>query len=161
MMIEYLSNLPKEAAVFIISMMPVGELRLAIPLAVNKFDMGIKEAFIISVLGNILPVIFIVYFLEDASKYLSHKSKFFHNFFEKLFEKTRKKHGKKFEVYEEIALVSFVAIPLPLTGAWSGALAAFVFGIPPKKSIPLICLGVFIAGVIVSILTVGVGSLFN
>ena len=67
-----------------------------------------------------------------------------------------KKHSKKFETFEEIALVTFVAIPLPGTGAWSGALVAFVFGIPPKKSIPLIFLGVAIAGIAVSLITLGI-----
>lgn len=103
-----------------------------------------------------VPVIFIVYLLDPVQKFLSAHSRLFNWFFQKLFARTRRKHTKRFETMEEIALVAFVAIPLPMTGGWSGALAAFVFGISPKKSIPLIFLGVLIAGIIVSLLTLGV-----
>ena len=78
---------------------------------------------------------------------------FFDKFFTFLFERTRRKHSKKFEKWGALALITFVAIPLPITGGWSGALAAFVFGIPFKKALPLIFSGVIIAGVIVTGLT--------
>ena len=84
------------------------------------------------------------------------KSKFFNRFFTYLFERTRKKHNGKFEKWGALALITFVAIPLPVTGGWSGALAAFVFGIPFKKALPLIFLGVIIAGAIVTGLSLGV-----
>ncbi len=144
----------------LIAMVPIGELRVALPLALTTFNLNLILAFLISVIGNMLPVVVIVFLLDPVSIFLSKHSKFFKWFFEWLFEHTRKKHSKKFETLEEVALVTFVAIPLPMTGAWSGALAAFVFGIPPKKSLPLIFLGVLIAGVIVSILTLGLKALF-
>jgi uncharacterized membrane protein len=144
---------------FIVAMMPIGELRVSLPLALTKLNMSLPLAFLISVVGNMFPVIFIAYFLEPVSRFLSKHSKFFEWFFEWLFRYTRKKHSKKFEVFEEIALVTFVAIPLPMTGAWSGALAAFVFGIPPKKSLPLITLGVIGAGIIVTIITLGIKAI--
>lgn len=140
----------------LIAMIPIGELRVALPLALTKYNIYLPLAFLISVIGNMLPVIFIVYFLEPIHLFLSKHSRFFRWFFNWLFHYTRKRHSKKFEVLEEVALVTFVAIPLPMTGAWSGALAAFVFGIPPKKSLPLITLGVIIAGIIVSLLTLGI-----
>jgi uncharacterized membrane protein len=144
---------------FLIAMAPIGELRVSLPLALTKFNMSLPLAFTISVLGNMFPIIFIVYFLEPVSIFLSKHSKFFNWFFKWLFQYTRKKHSKKFEVMEEIALVTFVAIPLPMTGAWSGALAAFVFGIPPKKALPLLALGVIGAGVIVTIVTLGLKAI--
>lgn len=140
----------------ILAMMPVGELRASLPIALTQYNLSLPLAFAISVIGNMIPVVVIVYLLEPISKFLSRHSKFFEWFFEWLFEHTRKRHSKKFETMEEIALVTFVAIPLPMTGAWSGALAAFVFGIKPKMAIPLITLGVIIAGIIVSIITLGV-----
>jgi uncharacterized membrane protein len=140
---------------FVIAMLPIGELRVALPLALTQFNMSILLAFTVSVIGNMLPVVFIAFFLEPVYLFLSKHSKFFKWFFEWLFSYTRRKHSKKFEVFEEVALVTFVAIPLPMTGAWSGALAAFVFGIPPKKSLPLITLGVIGAGIIVTIITLG------
>lgn len=140
----------------IIAMIPIGELRAALPLAISHYHLSIPLAFTLAVVGNMLPVIFIAFLLEPVSKFLMEKSRFFNWFFNKLFHYTRTKHSKKFEQLEEVALVTFVAIPLPMTGAWSGALAAFVFGIPPKKSLPLIFLGVLIAGVIVTVLTTGI-----
>lgn len=144
----------------ILAMTPIGELRVALPIALTQFELSLPVAYIVSVFGNIIPVISIIYLLEPVSKFLSKRSKFFKNFFDKLFIKTREKHSKKFEALEEIALITFVAIPLPVTGGWSGALAAFVFGIPPKKSIPLIFIGILIAGVIVALITEGVGLIF-
>ncbi|HZJ18509.1 MAG TPA: small multi-drug export protein [Patescibacteria group bacterium] len=142
--------------VFISAMLPITELRGALPLALLHYRIDIVTAYFITVIGNMIPVIFIVFLLDPVQKFLSSRSRLFRWFFQKLFERTRSKHTKRFETMEEIALITFVAIPLPMTGGWSGALAAFVFGISPKKSIPLIFLGVAIAGVIVSILTLGV-----
>ena len=82
----------------------------------------------------------------------------FSRFFDWLFERTRRKHSKRFETYQELALLFFVAIPLPITGAWSGSVAAFVFGIPAKKAIPFIIMGVLVSGVIVSLITQGIIS---
>lgn len=143
----------------VVAMIPVGELRAALPLALEHFHLSLPVAFLVSVVGNMIPVVFVAFLLEPVSEFLMKHSKFFRWFFNWLFERTRKKHSKKFETLEEVALVTFVAIPLPMTGAWSGALAAFVFGIPPKKSLPLIALGVAIAGVIVTLITKGVGYL--
>lgn len=155
-MFELFSFLPKEIVIFLISMVPIGELRVAIPIAINKYGMGALSAYTWAVLGNIFPVIFVVFFLEKISAFLSRKVALFNKFFTWLFEHTRKRHGKKFERYEEFFLVLFVAIPLPATGGWSGALAAFVFGIPPKKAIPLISAGILIAGIIVISVTKGI-----
>ncbi|MBW6431921.1 small multi-drug export protein [Patescibacteria group bacterium] len=138
------------------AMTPIGELRAAIPIGLTAFNLGIIETYIISVIGNMVPILFIIFLLEPTSNFLSKHFRFFKWFFNWLFERTRKRHSQKFEVLEEITLVMFVAIPLPVTGAWSGALASFVFGIPPKKSLPLIFLGVLIAGVIVTLITLGV-----
>lgn len=146
---EYLKTL-------ITAMTPIGELRVAIPLALTQYSLSFWEAYLISVIGNMIPVFFIIFLLEPVSGYLSKHFKFFKWFFHWLFERTQRKHSQKFEVLEETALVTFVAIPLPVTGAWTGSVAAFVFGIPPKKSLPLIFLGVLIAGFIVSGLTLGI-----
>jgi len=140
-------------------MIPIGELRAAIPIAINNYGMTVSGAYLWAVLGNIVPVLFIIFFLDRTSGYLSRKTQFFNRFFEWLFERTRRKHSKRFETYQELALLFFVAIPLPVTGAWSGSVAAFVFGIPPKKAIPFIILGVLVSGVIVSLITQGIISM--
>ncbi len=150
--------MPKELIVLILSMFPFTELRLTIPLAISKYQMSGLEAFTWSLIGNIIPVILIVFMLESISSFLSQRSRLFKKFFDWLFERTRRKHSKKFEVFKDMALVIFVAIPLPVTGGWSGALAAFVFGVPPKNSIPLITLGLIIAGIIVTLVSLGIIS---
>lgn len=136
----------------LVAMTPVGELRVALPLAMVHYKMPLAVAFPLVVVGNMLPVVGIVYLLEPVSTFLSKHSRLMERFFEWLFHHTRKRHSHRFETGRDIALVTFVAIPLPVTGAWSGALAAFVFGIPPRRSIPLILLGVIGAGIIVTIL---------
>ncbi len=150
------NNFPPELATFIISMLPVSELRGAIPVAIGVYHLNPVEAYFLAIIGNIVPVVFILKYIDPVSKYLMSKSKFFNNFFTHLFEHTRKKHNGKFEKWGALALITFVAIPLPITGGWSGAIAAFVFGIPFKKALPLIFLGVMIAGVIVTGLSLGV-----
>lgn len=114
------------------------------------------RALLISFLGNIVPVFFILLLLGQVSEFLSQKSVFFKGFFTKLFEKTRRKNSDSFEKWGALALVIFVAIPLPMTGGWSGAVAAFVFGVPFRKAFASVSLGVFIAGVIVTALTLGI-----
>lgn len=149
-----------ELTIFLSSMLPVTELRLTIPMALTLYNMPVWSAFIFSVLGNIIPIIFIIWGLDLLiNKFLIHRVYIFNRFFAWLFERTRRKHSKKVERWGELALVIFVAIPLPGTGAWTGALIAFVFGIPLKRAFPLITLGVLIAGVIVTTITLGVISI--
>ncbi|UCF71750.1 MAG: small multi-drug export protein [candidate division WOR-3 bacterium] len=138
-----------ELAVFLTSMLPIVELRGALPLAINLLDITWPKAFAIAYLGNIIPVPLILLLLNPAVKLLS-KICVFKKFFDWLFERTRKKSNTVIERYEEIGLMAFVAIPLPGTGAWTGALIAFLFGLDFKKSLLVIGIGVFIAGVIVT-----------
>ena len=134
---------------FLLAMTPIGELRVALPIALTLYNMNWAWAFFISVLGNLVPIVFLLLFLEPVSKWLSDNFKFFQRFFTWLFERTRRKSSFRLEKYGPIALISFVAIPLPLTGAWTGTIVAFLFGIPFKKAFSLISLGVVIAGAIV------------
>ncbi len=145
-----------ELKIFLIAMSPIIELRGSIPLALGAEQLPVWSAYLFSVIGNIVPVIFILLLLESVSRYLSGHFAFLNRFFNWLFEKTRKKHAAKFERWKELALVILVAIPLPFTGAWTGSLCAFVFGIPFKKAFPLIVLGVVIAGAIVTLTTLGI-----
>ncbi len=137
-----------ELAVFITSMIPVVELRGALPLAINLFKIPWQKAFLLSFIGNILPVPFILLFLKPVT-YLLCRIKIFDKFFNWLFARTRKKSAVV-EKYEELGLLIFVAIPLPGTGAWTGALLAYLLGLDFKKSILFISLGVFIAGIIIT-----------
>lgn len=136
-----------EIKTVLVSMLPIFEVRGALPLAMLIYQMTWLKAFVLSVAGNIIPVIPVLLLLDSVSKYLT-RYPFFDKFFEWLFERTRKK-SDIIEKYETLGLMIFVAIPLPMTGAWSGCVAAFLFGIRFWYAFAAISLGVFIAGVIV------------
>ncbi len=157
---ESLRSIPPEIATMIIGMIPIFELRGAIPVAIGVYEMSIPSSLFWSVLGNMIPPIFFIYFLESIANFLSKKFSFFEKFFEWLFARTKRKAHDKIEKYGHWGLFFLVAIPLPVTGGWTGALAAFLFGIERRKSIPVIFLGIVVAGIIVSVLTVGVTAIF-
>ena len=141
----------KELVVLIISALPIFELRGALPVAINLFHFPWYYALPLAIIGNLLPVPVILLFLDAISRCLS-KVGFFNRFLHWLFEHTRKR-GRIIERYERIGLALFVAIPLPVTGAWTGSLAAVLFGLKFKHAILSIFIGVFIAGIIVTCLS--------
>jgi uncharacterized membrane protein len=147
-----------ELKTLFIAMSPILELRGSLPIALGVYHLPVWSAYLFSVIGNLVPVVFLLWLLEAVSKCLSRRFRLFRRFFAWLFARTKKKHSKKFERWEEFALVILVAIPLPFTGAWTGSLCAFVFGIPFKKAFPLIALGVMVAGLIVTLTTLGIIS---
>ncbi|MBU0707745.1 small multi-drug export protein [Patescibacteria group bacterium] len=157
---EIFSGFSPEIAVLIIAMIPIAELRAAIPIGITVFDLPVITTFIYAFIGNLIPVVIILLCLEPVSRWLMIHSKTFQRFLNWLFDRTRKKHSEKFERYGALALISFVAIPLPITGGWTGSLAAFLFGIPFRKALPLIMVGVAFAGAIVTILSVGLDNIF-
>jgi len=150
-----------ELATFFIAALPLSELRGAIPLGILKFGFGSYKAFAISVAGNILPVLPLLFGLEKTSEYLSRRFYWFNRFFNWLFERTRIKHSGRFAYWGDLALFIFVAIPLPLTGAYSGAVAAFVFGIPKARAFWSIVLGILTAGLIVTAATIFGENIFS
>lgn len=151
----------KELTTFFVAALPLSELRGAIPLAILQFEFSPYKAFIISALGNILPILPLLLGLEKISEYLKHKFYWFNRFFNWLFERARVKHSEHFSYWGNLALFVFVAIPLPLTGAYSGVVAAFVFGIPLKHAFWSIALGVLAAGLIVTMATVFGENIFK
>lgn len=157
--IDYLAifnNIPSQLATFLIAMIPIAELRVSIPIALGAYKLSIISAYFYSVAGNIVPVFFILYFIDPVSKFLMKHFLIFNKFFTWLFNHTRVKFQGKYAKYGAIALVIFVAVPLPMTGAWTGALASFLFQIPRKIGTLLVCLGVMIAGLIVTLAYYGI-----
>jgi len=143
--------------VALLSALPLTELRGAIPIALTIYKMPVFWAYIYAVLGNILPAIFLLLFLKPFSEYLS-RFYYFDIFFKWLFKRTRRNTQEKFEKYGALFLLLFVAIPLPVTGAWTGSVAAFIFGIRFFYAFPSIVGGVMISGIIVSLASLGVIS---
>jgi len=138
-----------ELAVLLSAALPISELRGAIPLAIFGFRMVFWKAFLLGVIGNLIPILPLLYLLDPTRRLLS-RTKPGRSFFNWLFERT-KKRGEIVEKYESLGLLIFVATPLPMTGAWTGCVAALVFGIPQSKAFPVIVLGVIAAGVVVTV----------
>ena len=138
-------NLTKEALVFLISMVPIVELRGAIPVGV-ALNVDSTLLYFLTVIGNCLPVPFIILLARPVINWLL-KTRFLKGLGNWLENKVRK-HSDKVLKYEVFGLLLFVAIPLPGTGAWTGALIAALLDIRLKKSFPSILAGVAIAGII-------------
>ncbi|MDD4477186.1 MAG: small multi-drug export protein [Patescibacteria group bacterium] len=152
---------PPELATFFLAMIPIGELRLAIPVSIAAYHLAPWEAFVWSVAGNMVPVAFILFFAERFNKWVEKNSGFlFGKAWVRYLRRAQEKFAKDYEKYGLIGLAIFVGIPLPLTGAFTGALAAFVFGIPMRKAMPYIFAGVIMAGLITLFLTVGAVKVF-
>ncbi|TSC96517.1 MAG: Small multidrug export protein [Parcubacteria group bacterium Athens0714_26] len=149
-----------ELLTILIGASPLAELRGALPMAIGIFKFSPFKAYILSVLGNIIIIPFVLLFLIKFSNYLMHHSYYVNRFFTWLFERTRRKHTKQFEIWGTLALFIFTAIPLPLTGAWSACAAAFVFGVDFWKAVASIALGVLAAGLIVLAVTLSVINIF-
>jgi uncharacterized membrane protein len=131
---------------------PILELRGAIPIAIGRYHFTWFYAYVFSVIGNVLPVPFLLGFLEAIIAGLS-KVRFLDRLIQWFLSMTRRR-GKIVERYERIGLALFVAIPLPITGAWTGSLLAVLMGLRFKYALISIIAGVLIAGVIVTSATV-------
>ena len=135
------------------AMLPVAELRLAIPIAISKLGIPWYYALPTAIIGNLIPVFFLVPGLAIVTKWVQHFPHPFSTIINWWFTYTKKKHKSKFERYGGPALILLVALPLPFTGAWSGSLASWLFQIPTKQGILFILIGVVISGITVTLLT--------
>lgn len=143
---------------FLLAMTPLNELRGTIPLALKVWHLGFLQTFFWAVLGNIVPIFFLLIFWKFLVEVIFERFPKTKKLFNWIFERTRKKFYKKYSLYGDLALVLFVAIPLPFTGAWTGSIAAYLFGIKYWKAIGLIFLGIIISGLIVSATSIGIFS---
>ena len=141
-------------SVFGLAMIPVFELRGAIPVGVAA-GLPFWMVFLTAFLGNLLPVPFLILFTRRVFEWLRTKSALLERFVSRLEGKAATKEDL-LKKYELLGLCILVAIPLPGTGAWTGSLVAAVFDIRLKHAFPAIALGVLIAGIIVSVVTYGV-----
>ena len=147
--VNWLKDFPKEFIVMMVGALPVSELRGAIPLGLF-YGMSLPKAFWLSVLGNISFIAPALFLFEPVSLRLR-KFKIWSRFFDWVFERT-KKNADSIQKYEALGLMIFVAVPLPMTGAWSGVIAASLFKIKMRYAFIAIVAGVVIAGLIVSAL---------
>ena len=146
-----------ELAVFIVSMLPVVELRGAIPFGVS-LGMNWGLVYILSVIGNMLPVPFIIRFFRPIINYLKN-TKAFGKMATRLHERSMKK-SENVTKYKMFGLFLFVALPIPGTGAWTGSAIAALLNMRIKHALPTVLLGVLCAGILMMGLSYGFGALF-
>lgn len=150
---EWVSIVSRETLVFFTAMMPVVELRGAIPLGIS-LGMSPVEACAVAVLGNLVPVVPVMLFLRYTAGWLR-RFPSVRQATDWFFARTRAR-SRVVQKYGPIGLALFVAVPLPSTGAWTAAIAAFLFGIGIRKAFAAIALGTALAGVIVTCLSLSV-----
>lgn len=160
----FLETVGKELCVFFCSMIPIIELRGAIPMgaAFNATLGGMPFwlTYILSVIGNMFPVPFILLFIKKMIKWMSvSRVKFFNKVANYLLNKVEKKRDK-IEKYSFWGVCLFVAVPLPVTGAWTGSLVAAMIDMKFWKALLSCLIGVMIAGVIMTLISYGVASIF-
>ncbi len=136
----------------LVSMVPIVELRGGIPFGVLSLKLPYAAAFVAAVIGNIIPVPFIIVYIRRIFKWMRRHLPKLDSIVDKLEKKAHLK-GQKVTRYKYLGLLIFVAIPLPGTGAWTGALAAAFLDMPLRKALPSIILGVLLAGCIMTLLT--------
>lgn len=148
-----------EILVFIVSLLPVLELRGGL-IAAGLLNIPVFKAFVICFFGNMLPIPFILLFIRKLFRLLK-KAKPLRGIVN-IIEKKVRKNSEKVMKYELWGLLLLVAVPIPGTGAWTGAFVSVLMDIRMKKSLPIISLGVIIAGIIVSTVMYGVvGSIIS
>ncbi len=144
----------KELAVLLTAAFPIVELRAAIPLAM-ALGMSAGKAFVLGIVGNLIPIAPLLLLLQPVSEFLTRHFKIFARFFDWLHRRTLRR-SDKVERYGSLGLVIFTAVPLPTTGAWTACVAAILFQIPFRKAFPAITLGVLIAGLVMTLISSGV-----
>ena len=142
----------------LVSMVPVVELRGGIPFGV-AMGLPVWVSYLAAILGNLIPVPFIIVYIRRVFQWMRRRMPRLNSLVDKLEQKAHLK-GRTVNKYKYLGLAIFVAIPLPGTGAWTGALAAAFLDMPLRRALPAIFLGVLVAGVAISILTFGVTSIF-
>ncbi len=146
---NWMEIVPPWLQVILLALAPISELRGAIPLALLHYHMNPYIIIPVIVAANFLPVPFILLFLRPVEDFLR-RWPFWANLMDRIFEHTRTKTRKRIERWESLALILFVAVPLPVTGAWTGSLAAYLFALDFKKSLFFIFVGVCIAAAVVT-----------
>ena len=159
--VNIFSKLSLEVATVLLATLPFTELRASIPVAITVFGFSAIKATLLSFIGNIIPIFFILLFLPSIVRFAEKNSQLLKVFLDKYFRTLEKKYKYKYEKYGSIILFAFVAVPLPGSGVWTASILAVLFKIRPKYSIPSIIAGLFISAILVLYITRGGIVLFT
>ena len=157
---EWLTSTPwgESLLTMLVSMVPVIELRGGVPFG-TALGLAPLHALVVCIIGNMIPIPFIIVYIRRIFLWMRRKSPRLNGLVDRLEKKAHLK-GQKVPKYKYIGLWLFVAIPLPGTGAWTGALIAALLDMPLRKAVPSIILGVVTAGLIMTLATGTVVAIF-
>ena len=137
--------------IFFLSMLPITELRLTVPIGLLDYDLSWFYVFIICIAGNFIICIPILYLMQYVEKIFK-KNYYTNKVLDNIFKRTRTK-SKIINLYKYYGIIIFVSIPLPLTGAWTGCLASYLFGFSKKKTLAAIMVGLLISASLVTVIS--------
>lgn len=159
-LIANLTNLPTWLATILLAAVPVGELRVAIPVAAQVWLIHPLNAYGLALIGNFLPFFPLYYGLRWVRNASEKRIPWLTRFIDAQIERSRKRVQEKYDRYGAFALFLFTAIPLPFTGLWTATLAAVALKVPVKYALYGIVSGIIVSGIIVSFLTVSADVFF-
>ena len=154
--VTFFRGLPPELSTVIIAAMPLVEIRLSIPVAIELFNLPVWQASTLSFVGSVVPAVLLPIILEPLEKPCREHIPYCDRMFTWVIGHVEKRYTEKYQVLGALGLVLFIAIPLPMTGVWTGALAAWVFRIKKRVAIPAIVLGTGLSTVVVTLTTLGI-----
>lgn len=157
--IEFLKGLNPYLTTFFLASFPIGELKIAIPIALGVYELSVSETLFLSIMSNIVLVWILIYFLTHITKVAKNFEKFA-KILDWVFEHTRKNFFHRHRLLGDIALVIIVAIPLPLTGVWTASIAAWLLEVPKYQALIYITVGVIAAAHIILLMSLGVINSF-
>ena len=157
---EILHSLNPYFAVFVMAMMPIGEMRVSIPMGLSFYKLSISETLFISIMADIFIAFMLIHFASNFKEWARGRSGRLDVALERLFERTRRNFFHKHRVWGDLALMLLIAIPLPFTGVWTGALAAWLLEIPKREALLNITVGIIISAYIVTLISLGFVKLF-
>ena len=152
---EILHSLNPYFAVFMMAIMPIGEMRISIPMGISFYKLSVSEVLFISIVADILVAAVLMYFVSNFNDWVRKRSDKISAVLEKIFERTRRNFFHKHRVWGDLALMFLVAIPLPFTGVWTGALAAWLLEIPKGQALLNITVGIMISAYLVALISLG------
>jgi uncharacterized membrane protein len=145
--------------VYLFAIIPTFEARYSIIAGITKFNIPIAEAFLLASLGTFTATVLMIIALYYVLPHL--KLKFIEDITKKIFEYTQKKHSKTIANMAAIGVITFIAVPLPGTGIYSGSIVCYLMGYSPRKTLALCTTGMLISTTIALIATVGITALIN
>jgi len=159
-LLAWVSSLPPELAVIVLSALPITELRAGIPVGITVFHLSPLSALLFGILGNLIPILLIYTLLPFLIRWAAKHSVTMDRLLKRYFDSLKSKHHETIEKYGSIGLAIFVAIPIPGTGTWTASILAILFGIRSQYGIPAIAVGSAVAGLVILFVTLGVVKLW-